>query len=409
MTLRGQRERLWPRRGILAATEITAVALIGAGLAAAQSASQEKPLMAEQVFKNIRALKGIPVDDFMETMGLMTAALSFDCSDCHEGAGTDKVDWAADTPRKVVARTMVNMVATINKNNFGGRRLVTCWTCHRNRDKPLATPTFEVIYGEPTLVSDDIVVQTPGLPSPESILDKYIQATGGAQRLAGLTSFDGTGTSTGFGGFGGGGAVEIAAKAPDKRATIILFKGETGRGDQIRTYDGRTGWVRTPLNVLGEFQLIGGDLDGAMFDAQLSFPGQIKQILTNLKTGVPTTITDIPVSHSQASVQKDVTSEKSYNVDVVQGTGPRGLLVTLYFDRRTGLLLRELRSSETPIGRVPTEIDFADFRDVNGIKLPFRISYVWLDGRDSIVLNEIKTNVPIDEAKFGRPAPLTKR
>ena len=174
MRLRGQRERPRPGRGIVAATEITVVALIGAGLAVAQSASQEKPLMAEQVFKNIRALKGIPVDDFMETMGLMTAALSFDCSDCHEGAGTDKVDWAADTPRKVVARTMVNMVATINKNNFGGRHLVTCWTCHRNRDKPLATPTLEIIYGMPTLVPDDIVTQTPGLPSPESILDKYI-------------------------------------------------------------------------------------------------------------------------------------------------------------------------------------------------------------------------------------------
>ena len=180
--------------------------------------------------------------------------------------------------------------------------MVTCWTCHRNRDKPLVTPTFETIYGEPTLVPDDVITQAPGSPSPESILDKYIQASGGAQRLAGLTSIDGKGTSAGFGGFGGGGTVEIVAKAPDKRATIILFKEETGRGDQIRTYDGRTGWVRTPLNVLGEFQLVGSDLDGARFDAQLSFPGQIKQILTNLKTGQPTTITDLPVSHSQAIV-----------------------------------------------------------------------------------------------------------
>jgi len=393
----------------LRSIEITAVALIGAGLALAQSAAPEKPLMAEQVFKNVRVLKGIPVDDFMETMGLISAALSFDCSDCHENAGTDKVDWAKDTPRKVIARTMVTMVANINKNSFGGREAVTCWTCHRNRDKPLVTPSFETIYGEPTLVSDDIVPRTPGLPSPESILDKYIQASGGAQRLAGLTSFDAKGTSVGFGGFGGGGEVEIAAKAPDKRATIILFKAETGRGDQIRTYDGRTGWVRTPLNVLGEYQLIGGDLDGARFDAQLSFPGQIKQILTNLRTGQPTTITGLQMSQSQAAIQKDANSGKSFNVDVVQGNGPRGLLVTLYFDRQTGLLLRELRYSETPIGRVPTQMDFADYRDVNGIKLPFRISYVWLDGRDSIVLNEVKTNVPIDEAKFGRPAPLKKR
>jgi photosynthetic reaction center cytochrome c subunit len=396
----------------IAAAEITVIALLGAGLAIAQAPAQDKPLMAEQVFKNVRALKGIPVDDFMETMGLISAALSFDCSDCHTGAGTDRVDWAADTPRKVIARSMVNMVATINKNNFAGREAVTCWTCHRNRDKPLVTPSFETIYGEPTLVSDDIVTPAPGLPSPESILDKYIQASGGTQRLAALTSIDAKGTSVGFGGFGGGGAVEIAAKAPDKRATIILFKAETGRGDQIRTYDGRTGWVRTPLNVLGEYQLIGGDLDGARFDAQLSFPGQIKQILTNLKTGQPTTVTDLQMSQSQAAVQaasQKNAAAKTYNVDVVQGTGPRGLLVTLFFDKQSGLLMRELRYSETPIGRVPTEIDFTDYRDVNGFKFPFRIAYVWLDGRDSIVLDDIKTNVPIDEAKFGRPAPLKKK
>ena len=100
---------------------------------------------------------------------------------------------------------------------------------------------------------------------------------------------------------------------------------------------------------------------------------------------------------------------QNHVVDVVQGTGPRGLLVTLYFDRQTGLLLRELRYSKGPIGRVPTQIDYADYRDVNGIKLPHRITYAWLDGRDSIVLSEIKTNVPIDEKKFGRPAPLKKK
>src|SRR5580658_3150788 len=392
----------------LRSIEITVIALLVAGLAFAQTAPPQKPLMAEQVFKNVRALKGIPVDDFMETMGLISAALSFDCSDCHTGAGTDKVDWAADTPRKVTARMMVNMVATINKNNFQGRQVVTCWTCHRNRDKPLVTPVFETIYGEPTLLPDDVITQTSGGPSAESILDKYIEASGGAPRLAALTSIDAKGTSTGFGGFGGGGAVEIAAKFPDKRATIILFKAETGRGDQIRTYDGETGWVRTPLNILGEYQLIGGDLDGARFDAQLSFPGQIRKILTNLKVGNPTTVTDLQMSRSQAAVQKGATQQKTYNVDVVQGTGQRGLLVTLFFDKQTGLLVRELRYSETPIGRVPTQIDFSDYRDVNGIKLPFRLAYVWLDGRDSITLSEIKTNVKIDDDKFGRPAPLKK-
>ena len=379
-----------------------------ASLSFAQTPSPDKPLLAEQVFKNIQVLKGIPVDDFMETMGLMTAALQFDCSDCHTNAGTDSVDWAADTPRKRTARRMVTMVTKINNDNFGGRQMVTCWSCHRNRDRPLVTPNMETIYSMPSLESDDVVAPTPGLPSPESILDRFIEVSGGAPRLAALTSFVGKGTSVGFGGFGGGGDVEIITKAPDKRATIILFKKETGRGDQIRTYDGRTGWVRTPLNVLGEFQLNGGDLDGARFDAQLSFPGQIKQILTNLKTGPPNIITDLPAPESQSSLQKDLTSGQTHSVNIVQGTGSRGLLVTLYFDKQTGLLLRELRYGNSPIGRVPTQIDYTDYREVNGIKLPFRITYAWLDGCDSIVLNDIKTNGPVNEAKFGRPAPLKR-
>jgi photosynthetic reaction center cytochrome c subunit len=400
--------KLWSSQGAFAASGITVVVLIGISLALAQTTSQEKPLLAEQAFKNIQVFKGLPVDDFMETMGIMAASLDFDCSDCHVGAGTDEVNWPADTPRKQMARKMVLMVANINKSDFGGRQVVTCWTCHRNRDKPLVTPVMDTIYGSVTIEPDDLIEQAPGLPSAESILDKYVQAAGGAQRLAALKSFVGKGTSVGFGGFGGGGDVELVAEAPDKRATIIVFKEAPGRGDQIRSYDGRTGWVRTPLNVLGEFQLSGGDLDGARLDAQLSFPGQIKQLLTNWKTGPPGTIKDLPAPSSQSSLQKDVTLGQVHDVDVVQGTGPRGLLVTLYFERKTGLLLRELRYGNSPIGRVPTQIDFTDYRDVSGIKLPFRITYAWLDGRDSIVLNEIKTNVAVSEAKFGKPAPLAR-
>jgi len=393
------------RLSIRAATAVAVAAFVGA-LTTARVASQQQPSLSDQVFKNVQVLKGIPVDEFLGTMGIMAASLQFDCSDCHVNAGTANVDWAADTPRKIMARRMVSMVAAINQSNFGGRQLVTCWTCHRNRDKPLVTPTLATIYGTPTIEPDDVVTQFPGADPAESILDRYIQASGGAQRLAGLTSISARGIAVGFGGFGGNGTVELVAKAPDKRATIILFKAETNRGDQIRTYNGTTGWVRTPLNVVGEFQLVGSDLDGARVDAQLSFPGQIKTTLTNLKTGPPTTITDLPAPTSQSSVLQGAVGNQSHVVDVVQGTGPRGLLVTLYFDQQTGLLLRELRFGLSPIGRVPTQIDFADYRDVNGIKLPFRMTYAWLDGRDAIVLDEIRTNVPVDEAKFGRPAPL---
>src|ERR1700737_74157 len=110
--------KLWLKRLIPAVAGISILWLLGAALAGGQTTSPEKPQLAEEAFKNIQVLRGIPVDDFMGTMGVMSAALGCDCSECHIGAGTDRVDWAADTPRKVVGRRMVKMVATINHDNF---------------------------------------------------------------------------------------------------------------------------------------------------------------------------------------------------------------------------------------------------------------------------------------------------
>src|SRR5437899_6435378 len=129
---------------ILAIAGMTVAWLIGVGSAGGQAPSQERPLTSEKAFKNIQALKGIPVDDFMGTMGIMSAALGFDCSECHTGAGTDTVDWAYDTPRKIIARRMVNMVSTINRDNFGGSQGVTCWTCHRGRHRPSVKPVGDL-------------------------------------------------------------------------------------------------------------------------------------------------------------------------------------------------------------------------------------------------------------------------
>ena len=92
-------------------------------------------------------------------------------------------------------------------------------------------------------------------------------------------------------------------------------------------------------------------------------------------------------------------------VNVVQGTGPRGTLATLYFDKESALLLRVVRYGKSPIGRVPTQVDYADYRDVDGVKMPFRMIFAWTGGRDAIQLSEVQTNVPIDADKFGRPAP----
>ena len=375
-----------------------------AGVATPQPTAQQKPKMAEEVFKNIQVLKGISVDDFMGTMGVMSAAVGVDCSECHTNAGTEKVNWAADTGKKAVARKMVLMVAAINRENFGGRQSVTCWSCHHGRDHPATTPSLETVYGPGSQEMDDVLTQMPGQASADQILNKYLQALGGAERLAKVTSYVGTGTSVGFGGLGGGGQVHIYGKFPNKRTTLIEFKDAPGRGDSIRTYNGIAGWIKTPLAVLNEYQLTGSELDGARLDAQLAFAGQIKQVLTKPRVSLQTNISDLPGPSSQTGADPKLGIGQDRLVNVLQGNGPNGLLVTFYFDSESGLLLRMVRYGRTPIGRVPTQVDFADYREVNGVKFPFRLILAWLDGRDVIQLNDLQTNVPIPDAKFGNPA-----
>jgi hypothetical protein len=379
------------RPAILAVVAVSVIGLLGFGLverAAAQAnqAATAKTQKAGEVFKNVTTstLKELPVDDFLASMGVISAGLGLDCADCHPAAGSDKVDWVFDTPRKKTARRMVEMVATINRTNFGGAQFVTCYTCHHGRLRPTTTISLDALYGPPNEEKDDIVAPGEGVPTADQILDKYIQALGGAQRLAGVKSFIATGTSLGYEGLGGGGQFQIFGQAPDRRTVQIVFKDHPERGDSTRTYNGSTGWVKSPRGLLGQYDLTGSELDGLRLEAQLAFPGQIKQVLTNLRSGNPDSV-------------------NGSDVDVVQGTGPRGVLATLYFDKQSGLLMRMVRYGRSPVGRVPVQSDYSDYRDVGGVKFPFKYTFSWLDGRDAFQLTEVKTNVPIDAAKFGKP------
>jgi hypothetical protein len=360
----------------------------------AAATAQAKPKTAGETFKNVTTstLKGVAVDDFMATMGVMAAALGYDCENCHQHAGFDTVNWADDTlPTKVMARKMIEMVAVINRTNFGGAQFVTCWTCHHGREVPATSIALDRLYDVANDEKDDIILRDPmGVPAAQ-ILDKYIASLGGAERLSRLTSFIVTGKQNGgYAQVQGGGVFQIFAKAPDQRTVRVTFPEAPDRGEQTRAYDGRVGWINIPRSVLGEYEVTGTELDGLRFEAQLAFPGQIKQVLTNLRTGFPESVRD-------------------RLCDVIQGSGPRGLLVTLYFDKQTGLLRRIVRFGQSPVGRISTQVDYDDYRDVDGIKFPFEFVFSWLDGRDGFNVTEVKTNVPIDPNVFGRPRQATRR
>ncbi|MBV9505531.1 MAG: photosynthetic reaction center cytochrome c subunit [Acidobacteriia bacterium] len=379
------------KRIVTGAVVCTAIAISGTALfkrSVVFAQNQAQPQMSDKAFKNIQVLKGIPVDEFMGTMGLFSAALSVCCGDCHVNAGTDHPDWAADPPRKLVARHMVEMVNTINKDNFRGRQQVTCWTCHRGGQTPATTPPLDAIYSTPAFAPPDVLPTanpaTAGTPPADQILDKFIQALGGADAVSKLTSYTAKGTSMLFGEVKAD-AVEIYAKTPDLLATVVHQR----EGDLARVYDGRNGWVMLPLTVVQEYPLTGSALEGGKLDAELAFPGRIKQFFTNYRVTYPTTI-------------------DGKDVYVIQGTNSSGLVATFYFDKQSGLLTRVIRYATSAVGRVPTQFDYSDYRPVAGVMMPFKWTYGWVSGREEYALSELQPNVAVDQAKFARPIPKAK-
>src|SRR5262249_41021594 len=357
---------------------------------AAGQAAPPKQLMSEQAFKNVTVLKGIPVDEFMNTMGFIAAATNYNCIDCHVEPKVEG-DWsvyAQETPRKAIARRMILMVQTINRTNFSGVRVVTCYTCHRNlQGAPKITPKLSEQYGEPPTPDPnevEITRQASGAPSADQIFDKYLQAVGGAQKAAAITSIVFKGTYQGYA--EPVAPVDIYVKAPNQRTMIV----HTDVGDRTTTCDGRNGWMAAPAadKPFPVIRYTGGDLDGVRLDAVLSFPAGVKQAITK------------PVVGSGSIDDKDVV--------VVQGTANGGRSSTkLYFDKQSGLLVRQGRYTDTMMGRVPIQVDYSDYRDIAGagVKLPFHVITTWTDGRSNVRLTSAETNVAIDAAKFNQPPP----
>jgi hypothetical protein len=131
----------------------------------------------------------------------------------------------------------------------------------------------------------------------------------------------------------------------------------------------------------------GQDLEGLAAEVQVLFPAGLKQALTNWRVGVPTEI-------------------GNREVHVVQATTRTGGIITFCFDQETALLTRLVRSSASPVGRIVSRVDYEDYRDVGGVKMPFKWTLSWLNGRSVFEIESVQPNVPVDAARFARPAAL---
>jgi hypothetical protein len=376
------------RRGRFRATAAVAACVLGSVAVHGQGAPEPRPQMAEEVFKNIQVLKGIPVDEFMDTMGMFAAATAKDCTGCHapEILSGSRDAFAKPTPMIQMARAMTAMMNNIDRQYFGGRKRVTCYTCHTGTPTPGRVPNLAIQYGTPPPDNPN-AMEFIALPDRagevDAIFAKYLQAIGGAQRVAALTSFVASGTYAGWDTAQTAVPVEMFAKAPDQLTTIV----RRNEGSNTWTFDGRTAWFAGVDSPVPNYTttMTGGNLAGARIDAIVALaPAMIQQAFSRWQV-------------SEGLVDED------RPVVILQGTNQGQTPVNLYFDD-SGLLVRLVRWTDTAVGPVPVQFDFSDYREVAGVRRPFRWVKTWTNNRVTFALQDVRANVPVDAARFAKPA-----
>jgi hypothetical protein len=355
--------------------------LFGAG--AARAARQEQTV--EQTRKNIQVLKGLPESQLFPLMNFMSASLGVRCDYCHVNEGDDKWVWESDAkPEKVTARRMMLMQIEINRGNrdiLGASGVaVTCFTCHRGQTRPANSPTLPIAI---TQADPDAGPKKPApaeaLPSVEQILDKYVAALGGRANIEKLK----TRVSTGKEVIWDGTEIpfETYQKAPDKSLDVL-----TRPGNVVVNvgFDGAAGWLQGPRGLR---DITGAQLAQMKRDADFYADLHLRELYPEM-----------------AVAGKERVGGRDAYVIVSRVSDRR--IERLYFDAQTGLLLRVAATTETPLARLPEETVYEDYREVDGVKLPFtiRVSYV-----DPFVgwtrkITEIKHNVPVEDSKFAKPA-----
>lgn len=336
---------------------------------------------AQPSFKNLQVLKNIATDQLLPAMQFMSASLGVECEFCHVPDAFDK----DDKQSKQMARRMIRMTLALNADQFQGERAVTCYTCHRGFAKPVSIP---MVDGTAPYVSEARSLAGPAeegrndLPSAIDVLEKYINSVGGVVAIQNVSSRVESGTVS----FGIGPVfpIEIFSKSPYRQAIIVHLSA----GDSFTVLDNEKGWLRSVTGPASDMSQ--ADIEGARLDADLQFAINLKKNFKNLRV---------------------IRSEKLNGRDTILmfAANSSGPPLELYFDRQTGMLLRQLRFGASPLGLNPTQIDYGDYKSFDGVKVPQHLIIVRPNRTLDIHLLQVSQNVPVDESKFARPqavAPL---
>jgi RNA polymerase sigma factor (sigma-70 family) len=320
---------------------------------------------AEQKFKNIQIFKGLPAAQLDPTMAFISGSLGVRCNYCHVTSSFDK----DEKQTKLTARRMIQMVFDLNKGSFNGQGAVSCYTCHRGKPTPVSVPAV----GQNLWVPSSPSPSPEALPPVKQILDRYVQAVGGPDVLTKITSRVAKGSRIGADGV----LVpeEVYQKAPDKLLTVTSYPNVVFTNG----YNGTAAWAHSSRDGLTPLpdQLVAQLKRDAVFYKEL----KTQELYSNLMVLGRALVRDA-------------------DAYLIQAKPVDGPVEKLFFDARTGLLVRRYTESDTPLGKLPLQVDYEDYREVDGAKQPFLIHWsfpgrIW--GRK---IDEIKQNIPLDDAKF---------
>jgi hypothetical protein len=347
---------------------VTVAVAVGLPVVATAGTAGKK---AEKQFKNIQSFKGMPESDVHPAMEFMSRALGVGCEYCHVKSADGSGPWPMekdDKAAKRTARKMIAMQQRINRDFFGGHQEVTCATCHAGRAEPLATPPL-ALHAEPKPAA------APPALRAEEVLEKFVTASGGKAAWEKLKSRVATTT---FVGPPEGMPLELTQAAPNRWRAKIVAKW----GSFEQAFDGKSGWQRGPGGDVAD--LASKDLADARRDAPLALPLALASLVTELKV-----IADAPVGKGNAHVLE----------------GKNGAVTErLYFDDKTGLLVRWSSELHTALGELPEETSYEDYRKVDGVMLPHLVVRNIAGEAQTIKYQSIKHNVPVEDAQFARPA-----
>ncbi len=217
--------------------------------------------------------------------------------------------------------------------------------------------------------------------TPNEIIEKSIQATGGREALTKMTSLAGTGTMD-IVSMGGKATTEMYAKAPDKRVTVTKVE---GYGEVKEGYDGKIAWRQDPNGVV---ELSGDGLAAARRDSQFNGELRWKELYEK----------------AEVTGKEQVAGRDCW---VLKLTPAEGKPVVRYYDAETFLMAKVIVTTDTPQGPADISVEFSDWRDMgNGVKGPYTMK-VMVPGIGELITKytEVKYNVEIDDAKFAKPQP----